>query len=118
MHWIILILGVFSNAFASVLIKVAVTEPRTFPRLTEPMSALTNWPFWLGLFLYGAAFLLYAAALTKFPLHVAHPVLTTGAVALVGLLSVIIFKEPIYWTSVLGILLVIMGVALITAQVK
>mgnify|MGYP003690257713 CR=1 FL=1 len=50
MHWLILVLGVCANAFASVLIKVAVTEPREFPTLTDPMTALTNWPFWLGLF--------------------------------------------------------------------
>jgi small multidrug resistance pump len=118
MNWLILVLGVCANAFASVLIKIAVTEPRRFPSLTEPMSALTNWPFWLGLFLYGAAFLLYAAALAKFPLSVAHPVLTTGAVAMVALLSVIMFKEPIYWTTALGILLVIIGVALITSRVS
>lgn len=118
MHWLILVLGVCSNAFASVLIKIAVTEPRRFPSLSDPMSALTNWPFWLGLFLYGAAFLLYAAALAKFPLNVVHPVLTTGAVAMVALLSVVMFKEPVYWTTVLGIVLVIIGVALITARVS
>ncbi len=118
MHWLILVLGVCANAFASVLIKVAVTEPRRFPGLTDPMSALTNWPFWLGLVLYGAALFLYAAALAKFPLNVAHPVLTTGAVAMVALLSVVMFKEPIYWTTALGIVLVIIGVALITARVS
>lgn len=118
MHWLILVLGILSNAFASVLIKVAVTEPRSFPSLTDPMSALANWPFWLGLFLYGAAFFLYAAALAKFPLNVAHPVLTTGAVAMVAMLSIVIFKEPIYWTTALGIILVIIGVALITARVS
>ena len=118
MNWLILVLGVCSNAFASVLIKVAVTEPRKFPSPSDPMSALTNWPFWLGMFLYGAAFLLYAAALAKFSLNVAHPVLTTGAVAMVTLLSVVIFKEPLYWTNALGIVLVIIGVILITTRVS
>ena len=118
MHWLILVLGVFANAFASVLIKVAVTEPREFPTLADPMTALTNWPFWLGLILYGAAFFLYAAALDKFPLNVAHPVLTTGAIAMVALLSVVMFKEQFYWTTILGVVLVIIGVALITARVS
>lgn len=118
MKWLILILGISANAFASVLIKVAVTEPRKFPSLTDPMSAITNWPFWLGLVLYGAAFLLYAAALAKFPLNVAHPVLTTGAVAMVALLSVVMFKEQLYWTTALGIFFVIIGVVLISARVN
>ena len=91
--------------------------PRKFPSLSDPWAALSNWPFWLGLGLYGAAFLLYAAALARLPLNVAHPVLTSGAVAAVALLSVLIFKEPFHWTTGAGILLVIAGVALITARV-
>ena len=117
MKWLILVLGIAANASASVLVKMAMMPPRKFPSLSEPMAALSNWPFWLGLGLYGAAFLLYAAALARLPLNVAHPVLTTGAVAAVALLSVLIFREPFYWTTAAGILLMIAGVALITVRV-
>lgn len=117
MKWLILILGIASNASASVLVKVAMTPPRKFPSLSEPMAALSNWPFWLGLGLYGAAFLLYAAALARLPLNVAHPALTAGAVATVALCSVLIFREPFHWTTGAGVILVIAGVALITARV-
>ena len=117
MKWLILILGIASNASASVLVKIAMMPPRKFPSLSEPMAALSNWPFWLGLGLYGAAFLLYAAALARLPLNVAHPVLTSGAVATVALCSWLIFREPFHWTTIAGILLVIAGVALITLRV-
>jgi multidrug transporter EmrE-like cation transporter len=117
MKWFILILGIASNASASVLVKIAMMPPRKFPSLSEPMVALSNWPFWLGLALYGAAFLLYAAALARLPLNVAHPILTAGAVATVALCSVLIFREPFPWTTGAGILLVIAGVTLITARV-
>ena len=117
MKWLILVLGIAANASASVLVKMAMMPPRKFPSLSEPMAALSNWPFWLGLGLYGAAFLLYAAALARLPLNVAHPVLTTGAVAAVALLSAMIFREPFYWTTAAGILLVIAGVALLTVRV-
>ncbi|MGH8818106.1 MAG: SMR family transporter [Achromobacter pestifer] len=118
MKWLILLLGIASNASASVLIKIAMMPPRQFPSLGDPKAALSNWPFWLGLALYGGAFLLYAAALARLPLNVAHPVLTSGAVATVALLSVVLFREPIHWTTVLGILMVIGGVFLITARVS
>jgi len=98
-------------------VKMAMMPPRQFPTLNDPMAALTNWPFWLGLGLYGSAFLLYAAALARLPLNVAHPILTSGAVAAVALLSVTIFREPFHWTTGLGIVLVIAGVAMITARV-
>jgi small multidrug resistance pump len=116
MKWAILLLGVASNACASVLVKFAMMPPRSFPSLGNPRAALTNWPFWLGLFLYGMAFLLYAAALARLPLNVAHPILTTGAVAVVAVCSVLIFGEPLPWTTALGIALVIAGVGLITAR--
>ena len=117
MKWLILIIGIAANASASVLVKLAMMPPRQFPSLRDPWAALGNWPFWVGLGLYGAAFLLYAAALARLPLNVAHPVLTSGAIALVALLSVLIFKESFHWTTGAGILLVIAGVALITARV-
>lgn len=117
MKWLILILGIASNASASVLVKLSMIGPRKFPDLRDPMAALGNWPFWLGLALYGMAFLLYAAALSRLPLNVAHPVLTSGAVGAVALLSVLIFREPFYWTTGAGILLIVAGVILITARV-
>lgn len=117
MKWLILILGITSNALASVMIKVAILPPRKFPSLSEPVAALSNWPFWLGLGLYGAAFLFYAAALARLPLNVAHPILTTGAVATVALFSVFVFREPFYWTTGAGIALVIAGAVLITTRV-
>jgi small multidrug resistance pump len=116
MKWLILFLGIASNASASVLVKMAMMPPRKFPSPSDPMSALSNWPFWLGLALYGAAFLLYAAALARLPLNVAHPVLTSGAVATVALCSVLIFRESFHWTTWAGVALVIIGVALITAR--
>ena len=117
MKWLILVLGIAANASASVLVKMAMMPPRRFPSLADPLAALSNWPFWLGLGLCGGSFLLYAAALARLPLNVAHPVLTSGAVATVALFSVLIFREHFHWTTGAGILLVIAGVALITARV-
>ncbi|ELP25617.1 putative multidrug efflux transporter protein [Pantoea agglomerans 299R] len=79
---------------------------------------LSNFPLLLGIFLYGMAFLLYAATLAFLPLNVAHPVLTSGAIACVALMSVVLFKEPVYWSTIAGILMVIAGVVLITLKVK
>jgi multidrug transporter EmrE-like cation transporter len=117
MKWLILIVGIASNASASVLIKLAMTPPRKLPSFSDPMGALNNWHFWLALALYGVAFILYAAALVRLPLNVAHPILTSGAVASVAVCSYVIFREPFHGTTILGILLVIAGVALITMRV-
>lgn len=118
MKWWILVLGIAANSSASLLVKYAVQPPFRFPSLADPVGALRNWPFWLGLSLYGVAFLLYAAALARLPLNVAYPVLTTGAIAVVTVSSALILKEPVYWTTIAGILFVIAGVVLLTARVS
>jgi len=118
MKWIILILGIAANASASILVKLAMIPPRRFPTLSDPIAALSNWPFWIGLVLYGSAFILYTAALSRLPLNVAHPVLTSGAVATVALLSVLILREPFHWTTGVGIGLVIAGVVFISYRVN
>ena len=114
--WFVLILGVCANAFASVLVKIAVTSPRELPSLSNPVSTITNWPLWLGLLSYGAAFMLYSLTLTRLPLNVAHPIMTTGAVAMVVILSIIVFKEQFYWTTGIGLFFVVAGIALISYQ--
>lgn len=118
MKWLILLMGIASNATASVLIKIAMMPPRKFPTFSDPITVLSNWPFWVGLAFYGVAFLLYAAALERLPLNVAHPILTAGAVASVAACSLIIFREPFHWTIIAGILLVVAGVVLITIRVS
>ena len=117
MKWLILLLGILCNASASALIKVAITPPRKFPSLDAPLAAIMNWPMWVGLFCYGSAFLLYAAALTRLPLNVVHPVMTSGAIATVAVLSVTVFRESFHWTIGLGIVLIIGGMFAITAKV-
>lgn len=117
MKCLILLLGIACNASASVFVKIAMMPPRKFPSLSDPVVSLSNWPFWFGLALYGAAFLLYAAALARLPLNVAHPVLTSGAIAAVALCSWLIFREPFHWTTITGILLIVAGVMLITVRV-
>lgn len=117
MKWSILILGILSNGLASVLIKLAMLPPHKFPSLDDPIATLRNWPFWLGLCFYGGAFLLYAAALARLPLNVAHPILTSGAIATVAIFSLCLFREPFYWNTVMGIAFVIIGVMLITVRV-
>ena len=62
------------------------------------------------------ALVLYAAALRFFPLHVAHPVLTSGAIAGVALLSVVMFRETLTLMTIAGILLIIAGVVMISVS--
>ncbi len=49
--------------------------------------------------------------------HAQHPgAAGRHAIAAVAVLSVVIFREPVYWTTLLGLALVVAGVGLLTAR--
>ncbi|MGL5336937.1 MAG: DMT family transporter [Enterovibrio sp.] len=114
MKWLILLLGILSNASASILIKVAMSDASTPIQISKPLSILGNIPLISGLALYGLAFILYAVALTYLPLNVAHPTLTSGSIALVAVASVVFFGETLTAINIAGLILIIFGVVALT----
>lgn len=111
MKWLILFLGLFANAGASVLIKVGVNRNFT-PELSFSglLEFLKNWPLLLGIVLYGTAFLLYIVSLSKLPLNVVHPTMTAGSIALVGLAAFFLFHERFSVTTIFGFAFILIGV--------
>jgi hypothetical protein len=49
MKWAMLIMGIIANASASVMVKLAILPLRQFSSFSNPIVALNNWPFWVGL---------------------------------------------------------------------
>lgn len=114
MKWLILIFGILSNVFASVLVKIAGQKHDLVTSAKEPLQLLSNIPLVSGIALYGIAFILYALALQKFPLSFAHPVLTSGAILGVALFSMLYFNEPFGIIKWIGFVFLILGVFLIS----
>jgi small multidrug resistance pump len=114
---LLIVVFIACNASASVLVKYAFMPPRMFPSLSDPASIVLNGPLILGLAMYGLAFVLYAVALSRMPINVVHPVLTSGAIAVVAVLSSVLFREPLPLTTIAGIVLVMAGVWLITLRI-
>lgn len=116
MKWALLLIGIAANAGASLLVKLAVEPPRSLPTFTSPWTAFTNWPLIGGVALYCGAFLVYALTLTRLPINVAHPILTSGAIAVVALGAGVLYGETFRWTTIVGIALVIAGVTMISQR--
>jgi small multidrug resistance pump len=112
---LVVLLGIGCNASASVLVKLAVSPLRKDVRPGLP-GLLLNAPLLAAVILYVSAFVFFAMALGRLPLNVVQPIMTSAAIALVALLSTIIFGEPFPWTTGLGIGLVIIGVWLISSR--
>lgn len=97
MTWLLVLIGVVANAAASVLVKYSSPGPLT---LSDPVALVTNWRLVAAAVSYGIAFAAYAAAVTRLPLNVAHPVATAGAIVLVGFASAFMVREaftPLHW---------------------
>ena len=88
------------------------------PSLQAPLASFQNWPLMAGLVLYGSAFVLYAVALKFFPLNIAHPTLTSGAIACVAILSVVVLGEALRPAMLAGLGFIVLGVILLTTGAR
>lgn len=108
--WSYIVFGVLTNALASVLVKAAAQEGRRLPGF---WGLLPDWRLLLAVGSYGIAFLLYARAVTRLPLNIAHPVTTAGAIILVGAASALFFREPVSPGILLGYGLLLAGIVVL-----
>ena len=82
---------------------------RLLPKLLQPL--------WVaGVACFGLSVLFYSYALTKFELSVAQPVMTSAALVLVFVLSVVLFQESYGWPKIAGAILILAGVALLSQR--
>ena len=116
MKWVVLVLAVSTNAAASILLKFATVGAKKQSILIDPGSYLSNLWLWVGLLLYGFAFVFYTSSLSQFPLSFAHPVITAGAIITVVTTSVVVFGEPFDWSIAVGIGLVLGGLVIMGAR--
>lgn len=115
MKWLILLFGIASNASASLLIKLALLPPSSPSPLDDAWRVLWNGKLWLGILLYVLAFVWYALALKFFPLNIAHPILTTGAMTSVALLSVLVLQESLRPNMIYGLAFMGFGIILLAS---
>ena len=106
MKWLLLILGILTNAGASVIVKWAASTPI---QLNQPFAP-GNIKVAVALCLYFGAFIFYSMAVQRLPLAVAHPVMPAGAIVLVGMSAVFVFSEKIVPLQAIGYALLLAGI--------
>ncbi len=103
------------NAVANTLMKAGM---RNAPQSTEPMVMLkhylTSWPVLVGIVLFGLNVLAYTQSLTKIPLSIAYPIMTSLGFLIILSASAYFFKETITWVQGVGYALIIAGVICVT----
>ncbi len=101
------------SAFGQVLLKYAMIKHGHIDfSLPGLISLLAEPRLLLALSLYAAALLAWLHVLSRVPLSTAYPMLAI-TYAIVPLLSLVFFGERIQQSQIIGICLVLMGVAMI-----
>lgn len=106
MKWFLILSAILANAAASVLVKSA----GGLGEASGLAGILTNWRLVLAVGCYGIAFILYALAVQRLPLNVVHPVSTAGAIIVVGLCSMFLFRESFDLMRSVGYGLLLLGI--------
>ncbi len=108
MNWIFLIGAILLNSAGNVLLKQFA--------IRHPGASLAEYadPYFVGgLVCFALNVLLYARALSDLPIEIAYPILVGLSVLLVSIAAVVLFKAEIGAVHVVGMALILAGVALL-----
>ena len=115
--WTALALAIAANVGANTAFKSAVASLSLRPGESPPLQLLRSGDLWIGLVLSAVLLASYLVAIRQIPISVAY--LTVSALAMVGLVVVdsMFFGLKLGVHNLLGIGLVIVGLALVTKGV-
>jgi len=100
-------LTVLAMAAGQILFKLAAREMRGSESLTSQL--ILNRYLWLAMVVYLSATALWIALLRQIPLHVAYPFVAL-AFFFVPVLGHWFLNEPLRWQSLVGALVIVIGV--------
>ena len=112
----LLIASLIMNSTANVLIKIGSANMSYLKTYGPILGLIKNWPFTLGVALFGINVFVYALALSKIPLSIAYPVLSVGGLIIITAISALYFKETLNTVQMVGMLLLIIGIVLIAQK--
>lgn len=108
--WIIVVLAIFSNAIASIMLKIFNDRDG---RLSDFFSVQTIIYVGGALFLYFLAFILYMLMLKSIPFMKAYILLTFGVQVVLIFVGVFYFGERINFSGVMGMIFLMLGLFLV-----
>jgi small multidrug resistance pump len=97
LHWIYLALGILFEVLGTVCMKYA-----------EGFTKL--WPSVLVFVFYGLSLGLLVLVLEKFEVSIAYAIWASLGTALIAIIGIIFFKEPVSVTKIVSITLIILGI--------
>jgi multidrug transporter EmrE-like cation transporter len=116
MGYAFLVVALTLNAIANVLLKIGAMRlgPLAEPDLVARL--VTNYQLLAGLGLFALNVVFYILALTRLNLALAYPIMTAGGLIIVVSVSILFLHETVTARQMLGLLLLILGIALVTER--
>jgi drug/metabolite transporter (DMT)-like permease len=117
-YYFLAALAAFLNTIANMFIKTGASKIGNLPHnfheaLIFFFKLATNWFLVGGLAIFGCGFLIWVIVLNKVQLSAAAPIMSLGYVFIM-ILSYFLFKEPITFTKISGVIVILLGVVIIT----
>ena len=112
-HFFLILLNTLILVSGQFLWKIGMMKQEpSFSSIGEIIKLLFSPYILSGLTLYGFATVLWLFILTRVPLSVAYPVQSLAYIfAVFG--AYFLFNEPLGWTKIIGVMLIMVGVSLI-----
>lgn len=113
---ILTVLYVLTTSAALVVLKLG-SKDGAFAQFVNGKLDVNLTPYTVtGVFLYGVSFLLYMYLISKFDLGYIIPITTACVYILIFFASFVIFKEAFTAIKIAGIILIVIGVALLNLK--
>ena len=115
-----LVFALVANAVANILIKEGMKAKSL--GLSDPKALMVGIAFdpvvLTGVFFFGLALAAYSFVLSKLPLSIAYPIMTSAGFLIVVSYSAFKLREALTVTQVAGIVLIAVGIVLVASNLR
>ena len=109
MKYVLLASSMLLAILGQFFLKKGVLASTLTPSIESILKTLLSPLILLGLIIYGASAIIWLFVLQRFPLSVAYPALSLTYIVVVAI-SVVLLKEPVTPSKVVGLLFIVIGV--------
>ena len=113
---ILFLLSISFNVTANILMKVGMMRLKEF-QLTQIgaiiRKMIVNPALIIGCLCYGISLFFYTFILQKINLNIAYPIVISGTVLLVTVISSLLLMEPLKFSNIIGIFVILSGIFLV-----
>ncbi len=114
--WVFLLTALLLNAGANILLKIGSKHVATESSLVS--AALTSPYLITGVLLFALNVMFYILALSRLPLSIAYPIMTSGGFLIITIVAFFFLKESISLAQILGLVFLVLGITLIASKLS